>query len=324
VILPRRNLSATVRWARRTVVQADTGPVSGLALHFLGHSTVRVELAGRTVLTDPLLTAGLGPLRRVVPPLHPSSWAGVDLVLISHLHGDHLHLPSLRRLGRGVPVVVPRGAGRWLRGKGFSAVEELGPGETLTDGGLTVTATEARHSAHRWGPRFTHGPHAPAVGHLLQGSPVGAPGERLSVYIAGDTDLFPGMAGLCGTPPALDVAVLPVWGWGPTLGPGHLDPVRAAQAVTLLRPRVAVPVHWGTLALAGLNRLATPWRARMRAQLTEPPERFAAAVAAGGSGATVAVTRPGHAVRLPAGLLTPLTAATTPGLPPSPWPRAAS
>jgi len=265
-------------------------------LVFLGHSTVRVGLAGRTVLTDPLLTAGLGPLRRVVAPLPAASWSGVDLVLISHLHTDHLHLPSLRLLGRGVPVVVPRGAGRWLRSKGFTAVEELAPGETLTDGGLTVTATEARHSAHRWGPRLTSGPHAPAVGHLLRGG-------GSTVYLAGDTDLFPGMAALGSSlvagVPCLDVAVLPVWGWGPSLGPGHLDPLRAAQAVALLRPRVAVPVHWGTLALAGLSSLPSPWRARMRALLTEPPRRFAAAVAAGGSGAAVALTLPGAAVQLP-------------------------
>jgi L-ascorbate metabolism protein UlaG (beta-lactamase superfamily) len=270
--------------------------VSRLALQYLGHSTVRVELAGRTVLTDPLLTAWLGPLRRVVAPPPASSWDGVDLVLVSHLHTDHLHLPSLRRLGRGVPVVVPRGAGRWLRGKGFTAVEELAPGETLTDGGLTVTATEALHSPHRWGPRLTHGPHAPAVGHLLRGA-------GRSVYLAGDTDLFPGMTAL-GAPtagfPGLDVAVLPVWGWGVNLGPGHLDPLRAAEAVARLRPRVAVPVHWGTLALAGLHSLPSPWRGRMRTLLTEPPRQFAAAVAAGGSGATVALTRPGAAVRLPA------------------------
>ncbi|WP_460683113.1 MBL fold metallo-hydrolase [Modestobacter lapidis] len=267
-------------------------PQRNCDLHFLGHSTVRVELAGRAVLTDPLLTPRLGPLRRVVDPPPADSWADVDLVLVSHLHNDHLHLPSLRRLGRGVPIIVPRGAGRWLRSKGFPAVEELAPGATLTDGDLTVTATEARHSAHRWGPRLTHGPHAPAVGHLLRGG-------GSSVYLAGDTDLFPGMAGL-GGPAPLDVAVLPVWGWGPSLGPGHLDPVRAAAAVALLRPRVAVPVHWGTLALAGLSSLPSPWRARMRALLTEPAEQFAAAVAAGGSGATVALTRPGARVQLPA------------------------
>ena len=166
-----------------------------------------------------------------------------------------------------------------------------------------MTATEARHSAHRWGPRSTHGPNGPAVGHLLRGDDADGPGAHPSVYLAGDTDLFPGMAGLGATAdrpaPDLDVAVLPVWGWGPTLGPGHLDPLRAAEAVALLRPRVAVPVHWGTFAPAGLTRLPSPWRARMRALLTEPPLRFAAAVEAGGSGAAVAVTRPGDPVLLP-------------------------
>src|SRR5438270_3842380 len=86
--------------------------VRGPDLHFLGHSTVRIELAGRTVLTDPVLTPSVGPLRRVVPMPDLSTWAGVDLVLLSHLHGDHLHLPSLRMLGRlndKVRIVVPRG-----------------------------------------------------------------------------------------------------------------------------------------------------------------------------------------------------------------------
>ena len=73
----------------------DTGAVSTPSLHFLGHSTVRAELGGHTVLTDPLLTPTLGPLRRMVAPLPADSWAGVDLVLVSHLHNDHLHLPSL-------------------------------------------------------------------------------------------------------------------------------------------------------------------------------------------------------------------------------------
>jgi L-ascorbate metabolism protein UlaG (beta-lactamase superfamily) len=64
------------------------------------------------------------------------------------------------------------------------------------------------------------------------------------VFFAGDTDLFDEMDGLV---PDLDVALLPIWGWGPTIGPGHLDPARAAQALARLRPRIAVPIHWGTL-----------------------------------------------------------------------------
>jgi L-ascorbate metabolism protein UlaG (beta-lactamase superfamily) len=273
------------------VITADTGAVPPPRLHFLGHSTVRAELGGKTVLTDPLLTVRLGPLRRVVPPLAPSAWAGVDLVVVSHLHNDHLHLASLRLLGRSTPIVVPRGAGRWLTRHGFTAVEELGPGDSLTDGGLTVTATHADHAAHRWGPRLTHGPHAPAVGHLLSGG-------GTTVYAAGDTDLFPGMTDLGAA--GIDVALLPVWGWGPSLGPGHLDPAGAAAAVQQLRPAVAVPVHWGTFAVAGLTSLPSPWRARMRALLTEPPRRFAAAVTAGGPATHVALTAPGSAVVLPA------------------------
>ncbi|MEU2348306.1 MBL fold metallo-hydrolase [Modestobacter sp. NPDC049651] len=261
----------------------------GPSLSFLGHSTVRVELGGRTVLSDPLLTGGLGPLRRVVPTPPAAAWAGVDLVLVSHLHGDHLHLPSLRLLGPDVPVVVPRGAGRWLTGKGLPDVTELAPGETVTVGGLTVTGVPAVHSGHRWGPRSTSGPDARAMGHLLRA-------EGCTVYLAGDTDLFPGMAALGDD--GIDVAALPVWGWGLSLGPGHLDPARAAEAVRLLRPRIAVPVHWGTLAPAGLTTLPNPWRARMRGRLTLPPREFATAVAAGGSATTVAVTRPGSAVDL--------------------------
>jgi L-ascorbate metabolism protein UlaG (beta-lactamase superfamily) len=200
----------------------------------------------------------------------------------------------LRLLGRSTPIVVPRGAGPWLARHGFTAVQELAPGQSLRDGGLTVTATHADHAAHRWGPRLTSGPHAPAVGHLLSAG-------GTTVYAAGDTDLFPGMADL-GTE-GIDVALLPVWGWGPSLGPGHLDPAGAAVAVQQLRPDVAVPVHWGTFAVAGLTSLPSPWRASMRALLTEPPRRFAAAVAAlaaaGGAATRVVLTAPGAAVQLP-------------------------
>ncbi|MGY1624164.1 MBL fold metallo-hydrolase [Geodermatophilus sp. SYSU D00965] len=260
-----------------------------LEMHFLGHSTVRVELAGHTVLTDPLLTGRVGPLRRVVPPPGPEAWAGVDLVVVSHLHGDHLHLPSLRLLGPDVRVVVPRGAGAWLRAKGFRHVVEVLPGEAFTHGALRVTAVPADHTGHRWGPRLTHGPDTTAVGHLVEG------GGR-TVYVSGDTDLFDEMH-LLGDR-GVDVALLPVWGWGPTLGPGHLDPDSAAEATARLRPRVAVPVHWGTLAVPG-GTVLPGLRGRVRPLLVEPPRTFAAAVAARGLDTHVAVTEPGQPVLLP-------------------------
>lgn len=259
-------------------------------LHFLGHSTVRVELAGRTVLTDPLLTGSVGPLRRVVPVPDPALWAGVDVVLLSHLHADHLHLRSLRLLDAGTRFVVPPGAGAWFRRQGFARVDELSAGETLTDGDLRITAVHAAHSGHRWGPRSTRGPDARAVGHLLEGA-------GSTVLLSGDTALHDGMH-LLGDR-GIDVAVLPVWGWGADLGPGHLDPADAAEAVARLRPRIAVPVHWGTLVPAGLHRLPNPLRARMRRLLVEPPLTFAREVAGRGLDTTVVVARPGDAVLLP-------------------------
>ncbi|TFV64707.1 MBL fold metallo-hydrolase [Geodermatophilus sp. DF01-2] len=270
--------------------------MSGPYLHFLGHSTVRVELAGHTVLTDPLLTDRVGPLRRVVPVPAPKTYAGVDLVLVSHLHGDHLHLPSLRILGPGVRIAVPRSAGAWLRARGFRHVVEVLPGETFTHGALRVTAVPAEHAGHRWGPRLTHGPDTPAVGHLVEGG-------GSTVYASGDTDLTDAMSPLGAR--GIDVALLPVWGWGLTLGPGHLDPAGAAEAAARLRPRVAVPVHWGTLALPGTTAVPR-LRGRMRRLLTEPPRDFAAAVADRDLDTTVVVTEPGQPVALPA------TTGTTP------------
>jgi L-ascorbate metabolism protein UlaG (beta-lactamase superfamily) len=250
-------------------------------MRFLGHSTVRMQLAGHVVLTDPVLTPRVGPLIRVVEPLTPEAWADTDLVLISHIHGDHLHLPSLRLLPKAARVIVPRGAGEWLRRRGVRNVEELSVGELRVDGDLRITATYAAHSGHRWGPRLTHGPHAPAVGHVLET-------DDVRVYVAGDTDLFDGMDELA----PIDVALLPVWGWGPTLGPGHLTPLRAAEAVERIKPRVAVPVHWGTLALPGLARSK-----RMRRLLVEPPQEFADA-----AGDCVLITPPGAEVPLRQGI----------------------
>jgi L-ascorbate metabolism protein UlaG (beta-lactamase superfamily) len=166
-------------------------------------------------------------------------WARIDVVLISHLHHDHLDLPSLRLLGPDVPIVVPQGAGSLLERAGFRAVEELIEGRQLSIRGVAVTAMHARHSGFR--PPF--GPRVSALGYLIEGT--------RTVYFAGDTGLFPAMAELA----PLDVALLPVGGWGPTLRGGHLDPVDAVAALGLMRPRLAVPIHWGTFWPFGLGRV---------------------------------------------------------------------
>ena len=66
----------------------------------------------------------------------------------------------------------------------------------------------------------------------------------------------------------IDLALLPIWGWGPSLGPGHMDPERAARAAALIEPKIVIPIHWGTLYPRFLHRL------RPR-PLSDPPRELA-------------------------------------------------
>jgi L-ascorbate metabolism protein UlaG (beta-lactamase superfamily) len=242
---------------------------------WLGHSTVLIELDGVRLITDPVLRDRIGPLVRVAEPPEADAARGVDAVLLSHLHADHADPPSLRRVSGQAPILAPMGATEWLRSRGFRDVRELAPGDEARIGDVSIAATPAVHEGRRW-PR---GPLADAIGFAVRGS--------RSAYFAGDTDLFDAMSELRGS---IDVALLPVWGWGPTLGPGHLDPERAAAAAERIRPRVAIPIHWGTFALS--------WPARRSADLRRPAEEFEAAVGRSSPEVEVRVLSPGQRTEL--------------------------
>ena len=242
---------------------------------YVGHATVLIELDGVRLLTDPVLGGWVGPLRRYGASPAGEVTERLDAILISHLHRDHADLRSLRRIDAGMPLIVPGGTRAFFEARGFAKVTELRPGQSHRLGGVTVTATAADHEIGR------RGVDAEPVGFLVEGS------RRL--YFAGDTDLFDGMAALGGE---LDLALLPVWGWGPTLGPGHMNPERAARAAALLAPRIAVPIHWGTLYPAGLRRL------RPR-PLTQPPLEFAARTEVLAPQVDVRVLAPGAELLLP-------------------------
>jgi L-ascorbate metabolism protein UlaG (beta-lactamase superfamily) len=256
---------------------ASGGPAPAppsLAVTWAGHATTLIELDGARLLTDPLLRGRVGPLLRTAPPVPPGVTEGLDAVVISHLHADHAHAASLRRLAPA-RVVAPAGSGRWLARQGLRDVIELSAGERAEVAGVTVTAVPAIHDHRRW--RFGSG--AEPIGIVVEGSQ--------SCYFAGDTDLFEGMRELAG---AIDLALLPVWGWGPSVGPGHLDPAAAATAAGMISPRVAVPIHWGTLAL--------PWRALRGGDASLPARRFSELVARDAANVEVRVIAPGERTEL--------------------------
>ena len=211
-----------------------TTPPGPATLTWLGHSCAEIRLDNLLFITDPVLRARIFHLRRR-HSVDPAALDGVEVILISHVHYDHLDLPSLNRLDRGANVLVPAGAGRLLRRRGFRFVREVVPGQEVSLGTVRVRVTHAEHApSRRVGTARTQ-----PVGYVIAGS--------RTVYFAGDTDLFQAMSDLG----RIDVALLPVAGWGPRLPAGHLDPARAAQALELIDPRIAIPIHWGTYA---------PWR----------------------------------------------------------------
>jgi L-ascorbate metabolism protein UlaG (beta-lactamase superfamily) len=175
-------------------------------------------------------------------------------------------------LGASTRVVLPRELAR--RVAEFDVVG-VGEADELQVGPVTVRATHAEHDGGR--PPFGVGP---ALGYAILGS------KR--IFFAGDTDLFDAMEGLV---PDLDVALVPIWGWGATLGRGkHLDPERAAEAVRRLAPRIAVPIHWGTYR---------PAHRRAGARfLSEPAEAFVRAAATAAPEVDVRVVRPGETLAL--------------------------
>ena len=244
-------------------------------IEYVGHATVLVDLDGVRLLTDPLLRSRVAHLRRVAP-LDARERRGVDAVLISHAHYDHLDIPSLEKLGKSLPVVVPRGLAGLLRKRRFETVIEVEADETFRIGDLEVRAVPAEHE----GSRAPFGVSANALGYVITGS--------RSLYFAGDTDLFEGMSELA----PVDIALIPIWGWGPRAGAGHLDPKRAADAVALVRPELVVPIHWGTYFPIHLGLRGAP------DFIDLPPAEFVTAVRETAPGVSVRVLRPGESLEL--------------------------
>jgi len=223
-----------------------------MALRWLGHASVVLDLAGARLLTDPLLRPHAGLLRRRADVPRAAQWARLDATLISHLHHDHAELGSLRLLG-DTPVLTAPSNARWLAGHGVPGAQGLPP-----DQWWRVPGTEARVR----GFTAVHGhrpmPHRP---NATNGFLITAPGVR--VWFAGDTEPYPAMRELpelAGGP--IDLALVPVGGWGPRLSGGHLDPVQAAQVCALIGARHAVPIHWGTLHAPVSRRLPPGWMER--------------------------------------------------------------
>ncbi|GIF09151.1 MBL fold metallo-hydrolase [Actinoplanes siamensis] len=254
--------------------------MSATSVTWWGHSTIWLTDSGVTLLTDPVLTDRLAHLRRMAGPA-PRLAGPPDAVLLSHLHADHFHVASLKAVPGSPLLIVPRGAAAFAtRALGAPAAQrlvEVAPGDEVQVGAVRVRAVPARHDGGR-GPWSRE--RAAAIGFVVEGS--------ARSWYAGDTGLFDEMHELG----PLDLALIPVGGWGPSLGAhGHLDPADAAEALRRVKASWAVPVHYGTLWPVGLGRVR-------RHMFAEPGARFAELAARTSPDARVRVLAHGETLTL--------------------------
>lgn len=177
-------------------------------------------------------------------------------MLVSHLHHDHLHLPSLRRLPAGTRVVLPVGGAGLLDDLDLQPIE-VASGDAVLLGALTVRAVRAVHDGRRHPGSSWKGP---ALGYVIEGT--------AKTWFVGDSGPSPDLGADVG---GADVVLVPVGGWGPVSRPSargqHLGPADAADLVDRVGAAMAVPIHYGTLWPSGM---------RAKQSFASPGEQFAA------------------------------------------------
>ena len=259
----------------------QTPPATGLRVTWLGHSAMLVEIDGHRVLTDPMWSeraspfGWVGPTRWYAPLIALGDLPGLDAVVISHDHYDHLDYATIRAM-KDWPTtfVVPLGVASHLIKWGVpeSRIVELDWWERTRVRGLEIVCTPARHASGR---NMIFDKDATLwAGYALLGS-------RHRAYYSGDTGLFSAMRDIGARLGPFDVTMIETGQYHPAWPDWHIGPEQAVHAHRLVRGRVLLPVHWGLFRLAYHG-----W--------TEPPERVR--VAAVRAGVSITVPRPGESI----------------------------
>jgi L-ascorbate metabolism protein UlaG (beta-lactamase superfamily) len=239
---PQRYRSLVLHWLGRWLrqpVRAMVAPLPSVTpgqvgISFAGHATVLIRYASRTIVCDPMLGKWVkGVKRAVAPGLTAADLHDVNVILISHGHGDHLHRPTLARLPKSATVVLPPRTAHKVSDLGFARVVEISPGKSLQDHGVDIATAAVRHGSED----------LPALSYIIRG-------DGPSVYLCGDSAYSPTFAAI-GKRYRPDIAILPIGGYTPlSFRQRHMSPLDALYALEDLGARIMIPIHHGAFALS--------------------------------------------------------------------------
>ncbi len=227
---------------------------------FIGNATFLLRYGDVTVLTDPnflhrgeraYLGHGLTSKRLREPALQIEDLPGIDVIVLSHLHGDHWDRRAQRRLDHSVPVVTTESAAKTLRRRGFDYAKGVQVWRSLTvtrgNSWVRVTAVPGRHGPS-WATTLRILP--PVMGSVLEFGTGTGPVE-LRIYISGDTLVVDDLSEIPRRFPLIDAGVLHLGGtrlpfgskspWGITV---TMDGEQGARVAKLISPDWVIPVHF--------------------------------------------------------------------------------
>lgn len=245
----------------RRIDAGPAGPSTAThSIQFIGNATVLLRLGALTILTDPNfvhrgehvpLGYGLTTMRLTDPAMRIEDLPELDLVVLSHFHGDHFDRVAEERLDRGYPVVCPPEAAEKLRELGFDRTQQLETWQSCElrrdDTTLKITAMPGKHAPGALSIALPE-----VMGSLLEvragdrPRPGGTADEQLDLrlYITGDTIVYEGLREIPERHPEIDVALLHLGGtrvMGLTV---TMDAEQGIEMLDIVRPRLAIPIHY--------------------------------------------------------------------------------
>lgn len=240
--------------ASALVLDQATGAVEAAGsdhgeITFIGNATVLLRIGSFRILTDPnflhageqaYLGLGLRSKRLLDPAMEIDQLPPLDLIVLSHHHGDHFDRVAAERLDKDLPIVTEPHSARKLRSQGFRNPIALGTWETQQvirgNEELQITSMPGKHAPQPLGMLLP-----PVMGSLLE---LRLDGElRLRAYITGDTLLHNRLEEIPRRYPDIDLCLIHLGGTrvaGITL---TMDAAQGVKALQLIRPGTAVPIH---------------------------------------------------------------------------------